>query len=102
MNYKDDCVKLYDIGDKLFRIGKNGIEEITIIEIDQYPHYVYRDDRGHSYFNHNIVKSCFKTEKEAKEEVYRRLRVAEKRQKLKEYERLLNEELRLEGHFIVK
>ena len=44
----------------------------------------------------------FKTEKEADDELYRRERVKEKRQRLKEYEELLNEKLNLEGHFIVK
>lgn len=47
---KMDTVKLYDIGDKLYRVGKYGIDLITIIDIQQYPHYVYRDDKGHSYF----------------------------------------------------
>lgn len=101
-NKENDYVKLYNIGDVLYRVGKYGIEEVTIIKIDQFPHYVYRDDHGHSYFNHNIVKTCFKTKEEADNELYRRERVKEKRQRLKEYEELLNEKLNLEGHFIVK
>lgn len=98
-----DTVKLYDIGDKLYRVGKYGIDLITIIDIQQYPHYVYRDDKGHSYFNHNIVKSCFRTMKEAEEEIRNRTLIAKKKQMLKEYERKLNKELNIsKEHYIVK
>ena len=39
----DDCIKLCNIGDKFYKVTKNGIIPITIVKIDQYPHCVYRD-----------------------------------------------------------
>lgn len=99
---QDDCVKLYDVGDTLYKVGRSGITKITIVRIDQYPHYVYRDDLGNSYFNHTITKSCFKTKEEAEKEELRRANVATKRLLLKEYETTLNERLNLTDHYIVK
>ena len=57
----DETIELCKVGDTLYRVGKHGITKITIIEIDHFPHCVYRDDQGHSYFNHTMEKSCFKT-----------------------------------------
>lgn len=99
---RDDCVKLYEVGDTLYKVGKNGITKITIVKIDQYPHCVYRDNLGNSYFNHTIAKSCFKTQEEAEKEELRRTNVAAKRLLLKEYETTLNERLNLTDHYIVK
>ena len=90
------------VGDVLYRVGKYGIDKITIIAIDHYPHSVYRDDHGHSYFDRTIHKSCFKTLEEAEKEVQKRKNIVEKRNKLKEYEIKLNQELGIENHFIVK
>ena len=99
----DDTIQLCEVGDIFYKLGKDlTIKKITIAEVIKYAHYVYRDTEGTSYFNRSIVKLCFKTEKEAKDEVYRRQRIIEKRKRLKEYEEVLNEELNLEGHFIVK
>lgn len=39
----DPCVKLCEVGDVLFRVGRNKIYKVVISEIKQYPHYVYRD-----------------------------------------------------------
>ena len=100
--YKDDCVKLYNVGDVLYRVGKYGIEQITITKVDAYPHYVYRDDKGHSYFNHNITKSCFKTREDAQQELERKERITKKKQMLKEYEQQLNRKFGLVDHFIIK
>lgn len=99
----DDTIQLCEVGDVFYKLGKDlKIKKIIIAEVIKYAHYVYRDTEGTSYFNRSIKKLCFKTEEEAKEEVYRRQRIIEKRQRLKEYEEVLNEELNLEGHFIVK
>lgn len=98
-----DTVKLYDVGDQLYRVGKYGVDLITIVEVKCYQHYVYKDDKGHSYFNHNIVKTCFRTMEEAKEEIRNRTLIAQKRKMLKEYERKLNKELNIsKEHYIVK
>lgn len=98
----NDYIKLYNKGDVLYRVGKYGIEKITIIDVESYPHYVYRDNKGRSYFNHSIVKSCFKTRKEAEAETQKRQNITKKRQMLKEYERKLNKELNIIDHYIVK
>ena len=101
-NKAEDCIRLCEIGDILYRVGKHGIEKITITQIHQYPHCVYKDNQGHSYFNRNINKTCFKTEKEAEEEMQKRDRIIEKRKLLKEYEKELNEKLNIVDHYIVK
>lgn len=97
-----DLTQLFNEGDTLYRVGRDGIDKVTIIRVDHYPHCVYKDDHGHSYFNHNISKSCFKTEEEAKKEVQRRENIVKKRKMLKEYEIKLNAELGITNHFIVK
>jgi len=103
MRIEDDKEVLFHEGDKLFRVGRDGIDEITIIKIVTYPnHYVYKDDHGHSFFNHTIGKSCFKTLEEAKKEVQKRENINKKRKLLKEYELKLNKELEIENHFIIK
>ena len=102
MKKEEDCIQLYNVGDKLYRVGKYGIELITITKVEDYGHFVYRDDKGHSYFNHSIVKSCFKTLEEAKEEIRNRTLIIQKKKLLKEYERKLNEELDLKDHYIIK
>lgn len=91
------------VGDKLFRVGRDGIDQVCIIKIDTYPsHCVYKDDHGHSVFGHHINKSYFRTKEEAEKEQQRRENIAKKRKMLKEYEIKLNNELGIENHFIVK
>ncbi len=97
-----DTEELFNVGDVLFRVGRDGIDEVTIMEINHYPHCVYKDDHGHSYFNHSIRKSCFKTREEAEREILKRRNIATKRKMLKEYEIKLNYELGIENHFIIK
>lgn len=98
----DATEELYQEGDILYRVGRDGVDKVTIIKVKHYPHCVYKDDHGHSYFNHNIEKSCFKTLEEAENEVQKRKNINIKRKKLKEYELSLNEEMHIENHFIVK
>ena len=98
----NDYVKLCDVGDVFYRLGKNKIHKVIITEIKRLPHYVYRDSTGKSYFNHSIVKYCFKTIEEAEEAQKRQERIAEKKALLKEYERKLNEKLNIGDHYIIK
>lgn len=72
------------------------------MDIKHYPHCVYKDDYGHSYFNDTISKSCFKTEEEATQEIERREKILEKKKLLKKYEVELNERFNIKNHFIVK
>lgn len=104
MGLKDnDHIKMCDIGDKFYRIAKDGIVTVIIKEIEDYKtHYVYRDESGHSYFNHTMAKSCFKTKEEAEAEIQRRKNIAEKRKILKEYEKELNKKLNIVDHYIIK
>lgn len=102
MKKDGDYVKLFDVGETLYRIGKAGITKITIVRIEQYPHYVYYDDHNRSYFNHSMVKSCFRTYEEAVQATIRRDNIAEKRKMLKEYEKELNKKFNIEDHYIVK
>jgi cell shape-determining protein MreC len=99
----DEQADLCEVGDVVYHLTKTGITPITITAIDHYPHSVYRgEDKHQSYFNRSFGRVIFKTKEEAEEEQWRRERIQEKKQRLKEYEELLNEKLRLEGHFIVK
>lgn len=100
-----DTIRQCKEGDIFYRIKKDEVIRVQITKItyhDRIGHYSYEDDTGYHYFGRNFGKSLFKTEKEANDELYRRERVKEKRQRLREYEELLNEKLNLEGHFIVK
>ncbi len=99
-----DKIKQCEEGDVYYKIKKNEVVQIQIVKIVYHDlgHYSYRDTYDERYFGHSFGVSLFKTKEEAEEELYRRERVKEKRQRLKEYEELLNEKLRLEGHFIVK
>ena len=109
----EDKIQLCEIGDNLFRVSKMYKSDelyvepivITVAEFTGGPsfgHWYYRDNKGRSYFNRNINKSCFKTEEEAKQEIIRRNNVLLKRKMLKSYERKLNEELNIGDHYIVK
>lgn len=101
----DGTTKLCEVGDIFYRVGSTNTDEITkitIIEIKCYGHYVYKDDKKHSYFNRTLLASCFKTEAEARLELQKRRAITEKKKRLKEYERLLNEKLNLKDHFIIK
>ena len=99
---KQDTEQLFKEGDVLFRVGKYGIDKVTIIEVKHYPHCVYKDDHGHSYFNRNIRNSCFETQEDAEKEIQRRKNIIEKRKMLKKYELKLNEEFGINNHFIIK
>lgn len=100
-NYSHD-IDLCEVGDILYKVGKKGIKVITITDIRHYPHTVYEDDAGYSYFNRSIIKSCFNTKEEAEKEVQRLYNIQEKRKRLKEYEEKLNQELGIVNHYIIK
>ena len=102
LNKPEDQIQLLHEGETMYRISKNGIETITIVKALQYPHFVYKDNEGRSYFNRAVGTSIFKTESEAEEEIRRRQRIAEKRQLLRKYERELNVKFNITNHVIVK
>ena len=98
----EDCVQLCEEGDVLYRISKHGIDKVTIIQIFSYPHYVYKDNQGHTYFNRTIKKSCRKTLEEAQTEVKRRENIKVKKEMLKKYEAELNDMLNIGEQFYIK
>lgn len=102
MDNVDEFVKLCDVGDTLYKVYKDKMTKITITEVKQLPHFVYKDDKGTSYFNRTINRSCFKTIKEAEQALWRNQNIMEKRELLKEYERELNKKYGLEDHIIVR
>lgn len=95
---------LCSIGDTFYKIKQNTNEiyKIRIVQIDHYLHSVYRDDRGYSYFNKTLLRTCFKTEEDAYKEILKRQNIKEKRELLKEYERELNMRFNLGDHYIIK
>lgn len=91
------------VGDTVYRLSKNGITETKVIEIEHYPHAVYKlAGWADSYFDRAFGKTLFLTMEDANNAVRAKANIAEKRRLLKEYERELNEKLNLENHFIVK
>ena len=112
MKEVDDKTQLLKKGDIAYRVTKFSkskelyIEriEITFAEFTggTFGHWYYHDNKGRSYFNRNVGKSCFKTKEEAEKEMQRRKNITKKRELLKEYERKLNEELNIGDHYLIK
>lgn len=113
MKKVDEKTQLLKKGDhayrvtKIFKSDEFYIEriEITLAEFTgstSFGHWYYRDNKGRSYFNRYVGKSCFRTKEEAEQEMQKRKNIVKKRKLLKEYERKLNEELGIEDHYIIK
>ena len=109
---EDDNVQLCEVGDKFYRVCKIYkkqewyLDKITIVEVKQttgrFSHWYYHDDKGRSYFNRNIRSSCYKTQEEGEKEIQRRKNIIKKRELLKNYEQILNKELDIGEHYIIK
>ena len=78
-----DNIQLCEVGDKFYRVCKVYkkqewyLEEIIIVEVKQsnagrFSHWYYHDNKGRSYFNHNIESTCFKTKEDAEKEILKR------------------------------
>ena len=105
MWYKESHhIKQCEEGDIYYKIKKEKILQITISKITHHElgHYTYKDSLGDVHLGSAFGKSLFKTTNECKEELHRRESIKEKRKRLKEYERKLNEELNIGDHYIVK
>lgn len=99
----DPCKELCKEGDKIYRIFKDDVVEVTVIKITHHPHCAYKIDFDReAHFNRDFGKSLFKTREEAEQELQKRDKIAKKRKLLKDYERKLNEELNLGDHYIFK
>ena len=108
----NDKIQLCQTGDQLYRVTKVFKSDdfyvepikITLAEFvgNAFGHWYYRDHKGRSYFNRNIRSSCFKTQEEAEKEIQRRKNIIKKRELLKNYEQILNKELDIGEHCIIK
>lgn len=95
--------QLLNVKDVIYRVGKDFIDEVTVMEIKDYSsHYVYKDDHGHSFYNRNMGKQYFRTREEAEAEVHQREMITKKRRMLRDYELKLNTELGIKNHFVIK
>lgn len=109
MKNNDKNKQLCNEGDKLFKITRKGIVEVTIKEINHYTysygaggHYAYKDDTNNHYLARAFGVTLFTTKEEAEAYLSRKQYIATKRKLLQEYERQLNEEFNLTDHFIIK
>lgn len=101
---EEDNVKLCDVGDKLYRVGRYEIKEIIITRVERQSlgHYVYKDDHGNVYFSHTLRRSCFKTKEDAEKVFQTKMLISKKREMLREYEQKLNQDLGITGHWYIK
>lgn len=97
-------IRFFEIGDKVYRVGKKQIFSSKIINlncsVDGY--YIYYIEDGDSFFNRNVGITYFKTKEEAEQKLQENQKISEKRRLLKEYEKELNKKLNLENHIIFK
>ena len=109
MSYYEERVKkyfkeeeqLFNIGDELYAITKDGMQKIVITDVERADlgHYIYRAGKR-TYFNRTFGKTLFKTEEECKHAIWRINAIKEKRRLLKEYEEKINAVFSLSDHHI--
>lgn len=91
------------VGDTIYHLSKNGITKTKVIEINHYPHAVYKlAGKTDSYFDRAFGKTLFLTIEEANNAVLEKDKIQKKREMLKVYEAELNEKFGLENHKIIK
>lgn len=91
------------VGDKVWRLSKNGIMETTCIEVAHYPHAVYKFANCYdSCFDRAFGRTVFLSLEDANKAIQVKEKIAKKREMLKQYEAELNEKLGLENHKIIK
>lgn len=101
MGYYKEEEQLFNIGDELYSITKDGPTKVIITDVEraELGHYIYKAGKR-AYFNRNFGKTLFRTEEECNHAIWRIEIIKEKRQMLKEYEEVLNEKLNLSDHHI--
>lgn len=97
-------IKFFEIGDKVYRVGKKQIFETKIIDLDPRisSGYIYYTEEDDYFFNRNVGITYFKNKEEAEQKLQENQKISEKRRLLKEYEKELNQKLNLENHIIFK
>lgn len=101
MDYYKEEEQLFNIGDELYAVTKDGATKVIITSLEraELGHYIYKAGKR-TYFNRNYGKTLFKTEDECLKAIWRIETIKEKRQLLKEYEEVLNKKLNLLDHHI--
>ena len=98
--YKEE-EQLFNIGDELYAITKDGPAKVVITDVEraELGHYIYKAGKR-TYFNRNFRKTLFRTEEECKHAIWRIEIIKEKRRLLKQYEEMLNTSFGLSDHHI--
>lgn len=101
MDYYKEEEQLFNVGDELYAVTKDGSAKVIITDVEraELGHYIYKAGKR-TYFNRNFGKTLFKTEDECLKAIWRIETIKEKRQLLKEYEEVLNKKLNLSDHHI--
>lgn len=101
MDYYKEEEQLFNIGDELYAVTKDGMQKIVITDVERADlgHYIYRAGKR-TYFNRNFGNTLFKTEEECKHAIWRIEIIKEKRRLLKQYEEMLNTSFGLSDHHI--
>lgn len=101
MSYFKEEEQLFNIGDELYAITKDGATKVIITSLEraELGHYIYKAGKR-TYFNRNYGKTLFRTEEECKHAIWRINTIKEKRQLLKQYEEMLNTSFGLSDHHI--
>ena len=101
MDYYKEEEQLFNIGDELYAITKDGCSKVVITDVEraELGHYIYKAGKR-TYFNRNFGKTLFKAEEDCKHAIWRIEIIKEKRRLLKQYEEVLNKKLNLLDHHI--
>ena len=101
MDYYKEEEQLFNIGDELYAVTKDGPSKVVITNVERADlgHYIYRAGKR-TYFNRNFEKTLFRTEEECKSAIWRINTIKEKRKLLKWYEERINATLSLSDHHI--
>ena len=101
MDYYKEEEQLFNIGDELYAITKDGLTKVVITDVEraELGHYIYKAGKR-TYFNRNFGKTLFKTEEECNHAIWRIEIIKEKRRLLKQYEEMLNTSFGLSDHHI--
>ena len=101
MSYFKEEEQLFNIGDELYAVTKDGPAKVVITDVEraELGHYIYKAGKR-AYFNRNFGKTLFRTEEECKHAIWRINTIKEKSRLLKLYEEMLNNSFGLSDHHI--
>ena len=101
MDYYKEEEQLFNIGDEIYAVTKDGCSKVVITDVEraELGHYIYKAGKR-TYFNRNFGKTLSKTEEECKYAIWRIEIIKEKRRLLKQYEEMLNTSFGLSDHHL--